>query len=248
MIRYDKYLFSPKEWLFESIKAVMEVVFLGMLFFRSFWGCLALVPYGVWQVFKTKEDKAKGRLACLRTEFKDVILSIAFSLQAGYAMEQTIGIARKDLERMTSRKSDFMIQELIWMERGMALGQSIDQLFLDLARRSGLREIQSYAQVLSVARKQGGNLVQISKNAAEHISKSIQVEQELDQVLAGKKMEKEIMLIMPYFILIYLQLTNGSYLDPLFEGVGGRGLMSFCLIGIFIARFWAEKIIDIRWS
>ena len=59
------------------------------------------------------------------------------------------------------------------MERGMALGQSIDQLFLDLARRSGLREIQSYAQVLSVARKQGGNLVQISKNAAEHITTDI---------------------------------------------------------------------------
>lgn len=244
MIQYDHYRFSKKEWLLEGAKSVLEILFLTMLFFRSFWGVALLFPYGIWRIRQGKEKKRRERLEVLRADFKDVILSIAFSLQAGYAMEQTISLARKDLERMDSKDRP-MLQELLWMERTMALGQPVEQLFRDLAKRSGLLEIRSYAEVLWVAKKQGGNLVRISKEAADHISRSIQVQLEIDQVLAGKKLEKEIMLAMPYFILIYLQLTNGSYLLPLYESILGRAIMIFSLLFIFAAKQWAQRIIQI---
>lgn len=245
MEQYDCYSFSNKERIWEGLKSLAVVFFLGMLFFRSFWGVLFLFPYGIWRVKEKREEKRKQVLEKLRTDFKEVILSIAFSLQAGYAMEQTISLARRDLERISEEPSP-MQRELLWMERRLALGEPVEQLFRNLAKRSGVEEIYSYAEVLSVAKKQGGNLVQISKVAAEHISQSIQVQMEMDQLLAGKKLEKNIMLIMPYFILIYLTITNPSYLQPLYEGVFSRVFMMICLLIIFAARYWAEKIICIR--
>lgn len=244
MLEYEGYTFSRKEGILESVKIVVEILFLGILFFRSIWGIVLLIPYGLWRWKERKQEKIKERRQQLRLDFKEAILSVAFSLQAGYTMEQAISLARKDLERMDV-SSSCMIKELIWMEKRIQLGEPVEWLFLNLARRSGLREMESYGEVLSVARKQGGNLVRISKEAAEHISESIQVQVEIEQVLAGKKLEKKIMLVMPYFILLYLAVTNGSYLQPLYESVFGRVWMMSCLAMIFVARYWADRIVDI---
>ena len=244
MRRYDSYVFSKREWVLELAKNSAIVFFLGILFFRSLWGVVLLIPYGLWRLRGEREARRQKVVEELRDEFKEVILSIAFSLQAGYAMEQTISVARKDLERLG--ESLPMQQELLWMEKRLALGETVEQLFRDLAERSGIEEIHSYAEILAVAKKQGGNLVQISKVAAEHIGESIQVQLEMEQLLAGKKLEKNIMLAMPYFILIYLTVTNPSYLTPLYEGVVSRIFMVICLCAIFAAGYWAEKIIHIR--
>lgn len=245
MIDYERYIFSRREWILEGIKSGIEILFLGFLFFRTFWGVVLLLPYGIWQWRQRKEEKKKERLCQLRQDFKEMILSVAFSLQAGYTLEQAISIARKDLERINTAVS-CMKEELFWMEKRMQMGEPIEGLMRNLARRSGVSEIESYAEVLAVARKQGGNMVQISKEAAEHISGSIQVQMEIEQVLAGKNLEKKIMLVMPYFILLYLSFTNGSYLQPLYESTFGRLWMFLCLVLIFLAKYWADRIIDIR--
>lgn len=242
--QYDSYSFSKEEWVLELVKNTAVVFFVGILFFRSFWGIVLLIPYGLWRIREERKARRQKVVEKLRDDFKEVILSIAFSLQAGYAMEQTISVARKDLERL--EESSPMQQELLWMEKRLTLGETVEQLFRDLAERSGIEEIHSYAEILAVAKKQGGNLVQISKVAAEHIGESIQVQLEMEQLLAGKKLEKNIMLAMPYFILIYLTVTNPSYLTPLYEGVVSRIFMVTCLCVIFVAGYWADKIIHIR--
>lgn len=244
MIHYDQWSYSRKEWMLETGKVAAEIFLLGILFFRSLWGVIFLIPYGLWKWKGRKEEKGKELKHQLRLDFKEVMVSVAFSLQAGYTLEQAISIARRDLERMDA-DAVYMREELSWMEKRMQLGESAELLFQDLARRSGLEEIESYGEVLSVARKQGGNLVRISKEAAEHISGSIQVQAEIAQVLAGKKLEKKIMLVMPYFILCYLSLTNPSYLQPLYEGIFGRVWMAICLLLIFVARYLADRIVDI---
>lgn len=243
---YRKYRFTRREWMKELLRISFEVVFLSFLFFRSLWGCVILLPYGIWRMEESRKIKARERQHLLRMDFKEVILSIAFSLQAGYALNQTIEIAKDDLKRVYGEKPREMAQELDWMGRCIALGQPVEQLFKELAIRSGIGEIRSYGEILSVAKKQGGNLVHISKEAADHISRSVQVQDEIAQVLAGKKMEKEIMLMMPCFILLYLQVTNGDYLAPLFVEWTGRILMTISLILVFVARVWSERIIQIK--
>ena len=139
-----------------------------------------------------------------------------------------------------------MLYELDRMEKSMELKITIEKIFEEFALRSGLEEIEHFSSVLSVAKRQGGNLVKITASGAEHIVRSIQVQSEIEQVLAGRKLEQKIMVWMPYFILIYLQVTNPSYLQPLYEGVGGRLFMAVCLLVTIAGRFWADSITKIR--
>lgn len=246
MTDYRRYTFSKKEWIKEGSLALFEVFLLGILFFRSIYGCLLLFPYGFVLLHYKKKEKIERRKKELRNGFREVMLSIASSLQAGYALEQTIAIAGKDLKRTSNKEDSLMLYELGRMEKAMELKTPIEEIFEEFALRSGLEEIENFSSVLSVAKRQGGNLVKITTSGAEHIVRSIQVQSEIEQVLAGRKLEKKIMIWMPYFILIYLQVTNPSYLQPLFEGVGGRLFMAGCLLVTIAGRFWADSITKIR--
>lgn len=170
---------------------------------------------------------------------------MAASLHAGYSLEQTIPIALEDMRRLYPGEQRPIMNELNWMIRNLELNFSPEQLFSELGRRSGIEEIRSFSIILLTVKKQGGNLVRISKESAEHISQKIQVRMEIEQVIAGKKLEKDIMILMPYFILLYLQFTNSAYLNPLFHNIYGFCCMLACLIAIYIAEWWADRVVQI---
>ena len=245
MYEYKVYDFKRREWIEEILRAAFQIIFTGMLFFRSWIACLLLAPAIIWLLKKRKDQKRRKRISELRLDFREVILSLAASLHAGYSLEQCISIALEDLRRLYPDEERPMIEELIWMIRNMEMNIPIEQLFHELAARSGLEEIRSFSAVVSTVKKQGGNLVKISQRTAEHISKKIQIQMEIDQVIAGKKFEKKIMFFMPYFILIYLQLTNKNYLAPLFHNIYGNTCMLICLLAIYAAEWWADQVVHI---
>ena len=246
MTEYENYSFSKTEWIKEGVFVLIQIVFLGVLFFRSLWGCLILLPYGVFLLHIRKNQKMEERKSQLREDFKEVVMSIAASLQAGYALEQTIGIAIDDMNRMGKSPERPMVKELHWMKKSLELHMNVEEVFEDFAARSGVDEIQHFSSILSIAKRQGGNLVKISADSAGHIGRSIQVESEIAQVVAGRNLEKKIMTWMHYFILMYLQLTNPSYLQPLFSGAEGRIFIGISLFITLAAGFWAESIVHIR--
>ena len=139
-----------------------------------------------------------------------------------------------------------MIRELEWIQQQMKLQTSCDVLFASLAERTGMEEVRSFSVVLAIGRKQGGNLVQIMKRTAEHISKKIQIQMEMEQTIAGRMMEKNIMFVMPHFIVLYLRITNTSYMEILFSTLSGRLVMLSCLIALWAANKWADKIVRIE--
>lgn len=245
MYDYRNYDFDKKEWIEEILRGVLQIVFTGILFFHSRTGCLILSPLLFVIIKKRRVVKCKKRLNELRADFREVILSMAGSLHAGYSTEQAVSVALEDMNRLYPGIKRPMTEELVWMIRNLEMNVPVEKLFADLAIRSGLEEIRSFASVLSVVRKQGGNLVRISREAAEHISRKIQVQMEIEQVIAGKKLEKKIMFFMPYFILIYLQFTNSEYLQPLFCTVYGNCCMILCLAAIYGADWWADRITEI---
>lgn len=246
VLYYDQnYQFGKTEFILEIIRAVIQIMMTGILFFRSWPGCVILSPLLFWILRKRKRKKQKKQRLELQMDFKEVILSMAASLHAGYSLEQTIPIALEDMKRLYSEEQRPIMNELNWMIRNLELNIPPEQLFAEFASRSGIEEIRSFSVILLTVRKQGGNLVKISRQSAEHISQKIQVQMEVEQIIAGKKLEKDIMILMPYFILLYLQFTNSAYLKPLFHNIYGNCCMMLCLAAIYAAEWWADRVVQI---
>ena len=243
---YNTYHFTGKERMYELLRVFAILCFTGILFFESLAGVAVLLPAGFVLIKDRREKKKEERLSELRSDFKEFVISFAASIQAGYTMEQAVMIGMEDLRRMYPKGSRPMIEELVWIHQQLKLQIPCDELFAGLAERTGMEEIRSFAVVLGVGRRQGGNLVQITRRTAEHINKKIQVQMEMEQTVAGKKMEKNIMFVMPYFMILYLRLTNPSYMEILFSGMAGHILMMVCLILLCVADQWAEHLVKIE--
>ena len=63
---------------------------------------------------------------------------------------------------------------------------------------------------------------------------------------AAKQMEKRIMSVMPYFILLYVRAANPGYFDVLYNSFAGIVIATICLSVLWIADFWAERVTEIE--
>ena len=84
------------------------------------------------------------------------------------------------------------------------------------------------------------------RTTAARISAKIEVEREVDTVIAGKKLEGKIMSVMPFFILAYLNLASGEFIDPLYGNLAGVLVMSAALLVFVGAMAINRRISDIR--
>ena len=78
------------------------------------------------------------------------------------------------------------------------------------------------------------------------IQSRIEVEREIQVLLSARKMEQHIMDLVPFFIIIYIQLTSPGFFDVLYHNAAGVLFMSICLILYLFSFVLSEKILAIR--
>ena len=119
-------------------------------------------------------------------------------------------------------------------------------LRMEFAESTGLEEAKQFAVVIEIVRSTGGNMVEILKRTMQHLKYKMDTEEEIRVLLSGKLFEKNIMLSMPFFILLYLRLANPEYVECFYNTILGHLVMSG-MIGITVfCFFWSEKIMNIR--
>ena len=133
-------------------------------------------------------------------------------------------------------KGAFICEELEAIRRGMILNITLEELLTELGERSGSDAISDFARVFAIAKRYGGSMPEIISSAADTISLQIETREEIDASLSGRRMELNIMRIMPFGILAYVGLTSPGYFDPLYGNLTGTLLMSGLLL-IYLAGF-----------
>ena len=201
-------------------------------------GAIAFLKY--YQ--KTLLDKQRWQLM---VEFKDVMDSLVSALVAGYSMENAVTEAYRDMQLMYEKET-LMLRELRDIRQKLSLKQPLDQLLMELGRRSGLEDIITFSQIYTTARKSGGNIVKVMKRTADNIGEKMEVQREIQTMIAGKKMESLCMMVIPLFIIVYMTIFSPGFLNPLYEGVGGRVIMTVALIIYVVAVGWSFSIMKIE--
>lgn len=139
-----------------------------------------------------------------------------------------------------------MLRQMRRIIQGLDLHITLEQLFMEFAESTGLEEAKQFAVVIEIVRSTGGNMVEILKRTMQHLKYKMDTEEEIRVLLSGKLFEKNIMLSMPFFILLYLRLANPKYVECFYNTILGHLVMSG-MIGITVfCFFWSEKIMNIR--
>lgn len=226
-------------------KGFLKGAVLGVLFYRHL--LAVLLVGGLAGIFGARGERGriwKGRQQEITLQFREGLQGIAASLSAGYSIENAIGEARKDLVLLYGEHS-VLEQEFLGMERQLGLNQPMEQVLCEFAEKWDTDDFRHFAQVFQTAKRTGGNLIAITHATAEKISQKIEVQREIHAMLAGKKMEGQIMSAIPLGLIVFFWVSSPGFLDCFYRS-SGRAVSTALLLIYVAASQWSRKICDIR--
>lgn len=241
---YDCYRFKPVDILKECFFYFVVSGGIAFVFYRSLSVFLVLqVGMPVYFFFR-KHSYVEKRRKKLIAEFAETLNLISANIKAGYSMENAFSEGYKDIQLFYGKQS-LMAAELLSIKRGLEMNVSLEELFREFADRSHSEDIILFADVLSLAKRNGGKIPEVFSDTADRVREKICTDNEIDLIISEKKLELRIMEVVPFLIPVYLEFTSKGYFEVLYKGISGRVFMSGCLVVYVFAVVIAERIISI---
>ncbi|MBR4706542.1 MAG: hypothetical protein IKP29_00635 [Pseudobutyrivibrio sp.] len=226
-------------------QAALITIAIAFLFYRSILGVFSgilIIPF--WTKLKSQQ-KEEERVRQLLLEFKEYMLLIVSGLTAGYSLERAIKQSESELLKLYPKNSRLLPYVHV-MNQKITMNVQLERAFVEFARATGLEEAESLADIISFAKRSGGDYGKHIKDTAVKIQESIQVKQEIETITTEKRLELKVMSVMPMGILFYITLTSGSFIAPLYGNLVGTIIMTACLIAYGLLILLGRKIIDIK--
>ncbi len=214
-------------------------------FYRSIWAFLIFSPYLVYYFRKKKQEERERRAEVLRYQFKDGIMAVSAALNAGYSVENAFREGSRDLALLYKKEDPIMI-EFHRIIRGLDANERLEKLLFDFAARSGLEEVEGFAEIFATAKEAGGDFSVIIRTTAGRIAARMEVKREIKTMVAAKNFEQKIMSLVPFFIMFYIDLTSPGFFSVLYGNMLGVLVMTGCLTVYLLSRFLAGRIMRIE--
>lgn len=244
-IDYNSYRFSVLEWLKYSLLAVLAVAIGSYIFYKSIIIFSCLFPFCfLYPILKRKELIAakKRRLV---VEFKEAIMILSSLLNAGYSLENSVKEALVEL-RLLYAKDNLIIKEFEYINQLIYMNISVERAFDDLAYRSHSEDIRSFAKVLRIAKRSGGELESIIAHTVGVIGDKVRIKEEIITMTTSKRFEQNVMNIFPLFIVLYIDISSPGFFNIMYTTFIGRACMSIGLIVYLFAIYISKRLLNIE--
>lgn len=215
------------------------------LCYNSLYAAPAAIPVMIIFYRVRIRSLAERRKQTLLYHFKDFVTALHAALRAGYSVENGVASAAKDVELLYGEK-DTLTRELKNISARLRMRIRVEDLFSDLGERADLEDIRTFAELLAVGKKTGGNMSRLLQQTSHILCDKIDTRQEIDAQIAAKAFEQKIMSIMPAGIILYMRLSFSGFIEVLYGDLAGCVIMTICLAVYAAALFWGRKIVRIE--
>lgn len=190
------------------------------------------------------EDSLKvKRRNIIRRQFMDMLDSLAASVGSGSNAVKAFEAAQNDL-MMQYGTDSIIVSELSIILEGQRNFIDIDALLTDFGQRSGIKEVESFAQVFALSYRKGGDFGKIIRDSYDILYNKISIEMEIETKVAATKNEFNIMLAMPLLLVGMMKMSGGDFAHNFGTPVGVLGITAG-LVLVAIAFIVGRKITDI---
>ncbi len=242
---YDTYYLSIEDLMTNAVQVATYIVLIAIAFYNSMLLLVITLPLSVVIPFFQKTELIKKRKEKLLNEFKDFLRILKSFLEASYSVENSFALSIKEMT-MLHGKDSMMVKELRSIVAQLKLNKPIDKVFKKFADKTHVEDIIDFSEVFIISKLHGGNISKIISNTINVINDKIEVKIEIDTVTASKRFEQKLMNLLPFLIIIYMNISSSSFLMPLYTTITGRLLMTFALVVYFISVKISKNILDIE--
>ena len=242
---YNIYIMSRQEKIANIIFAAVVLFLVGYVFYRNWILSAILMLFSVkFPEIRTKQiiEKRKNQLTL---QFKDMLYSLSSALSVGKSVETGIRDSLQDLRVMYPDPNTDILREMEYILRGIGMNNTVEEMFAQFGERAHLEDIDNFVDIFDTCKRRGGDLIEVLRSTSNTIGEKIEVKQEINTMISGKKYEFNFMMILPVIMVEFLALTSGDYMDPVFTEPAGIAAMTAAIAIFAVAYVVGSKIMKI---
>lgn len=203
-----------------------------------------LIPAGIYFYLEELKRLSQKKELEFRTQFQESMKLMASALKAGYSVENAIRETEEDLKKVYSEKVR-ICREFRRMKYELNMNRTAEQVLQAFSERVCQEDVKDFVIVFTAAKRAGGDSIAVLKNSVQMIGDKMEVEREIQVMLAAKKLEFQIMCMVPLGMVLYMRLAFPEFFDILYGNLTGVVLMTICLAVYGAAWKMGRKMTDI---
>lgn len=180
----------------------------------------------------------------LKLQFRELLDALSTSLGSGKNVMDAFKSAYDDLSIIYSEEAS-IIQELSVIIDGIHNNVDVEKSLMDFGLRSGIEDIESFANVFETCYRKGGNIKDVIKNTQQIITEKMEVEMEIQTVVAASSNEQMIMTVLPIGLIAIIKMMSpefaGNFVTPV-----GLIATTIAIVMFVAAYFVGKKILAIK--
>ena len=233
----------------EYLRILMEgttlVFVLSYVFYGTLWAVPFLFPLLIGYFYIQTLELIKKKQSQFRLQFKNAIQSLSAALHVGYSAENAMRETYRELQ-LLYQKEERILREFRYMNHQLDMNMALEGILSAFAKRTMDEEVRLFVTVFSMAKRSGGDMIAIIRSAIMRMTEKVEMEQDMQTTIAAKKLEFQIMTVIPIGILLYMKVGFPEFLDVLYGNVTGVLLMSVCLIVYIVTYVLGRQIVEIE--
>ena len=227
------------------LQAVLIVTAVSYVFYDSLIPVIIFSPYVIYHIKKQRFNERYQKDNELIRQFRDGMQAVSFALNTGYSIENSFAEALQELVMLYGQNA-VIVADFNMIVNRIRRNENLEDILDDYAASTNLDDIKYFAEIFRYAKRSGGDVIGIIKQTSHIIHEKAEVQQQIDTIITGKRLEQRVMVCMPLVITLYLRLTSPEYIDVLYGNVMGIIVMTICLLIYAAAVMLAQKITDIN--
>lgn len=202
--------------------------------FHSLIGPLVGFCIGAYVPIMVLKVKKSQRISKLREQLPDTFDLMARVIRAGQTMSQA-------MQAVTDEMPPPVAIEFALCYEQMNLGIPPEAALRDLARRTGILELQIFVMALLIQRQTGGNLAEMLDNISTVVRERFRIIGQIKTLTAEGRLQAAVLLALPPGMFVMMLILNPNYAKDL---VNRPILIVAMLISEGIGALWIRKIVN----
>jgi tight adherence protein B len=191
------------------------------------------VPYAVVSL------RVRRRAKAFENQLADLLTTIAASLKAGHSFKH-------GLQAVVDEASPPASDELKRVLTEAGLGRPMDDALAEMAERVGSENFEFAITAVTIQRQVGGSLASLFDMVSETVRNRQQFARKVRSLTAMGRMSAYTLVAIPFFIAGMVELTNRSYMTPLFHTHVGHLLLFTGLAMMGVGSLILKKIVAFK--
>lgn len=192
---------------------------------------------------RTKQIIDKQRKT-LNTQFRDMLEAFNTSLGAGKNVVDSFHSVYEDL-KVQYDEGAYILRELEIIISGMANNVDVEDLLYDFGVRSGIEDIESFANVFKICYRKGGNIKDTIRSTHEILSDKMEIAEDIETVVTSNKTEQMIMIVMPIALIGMIKMMSPEFAAN-FTTLTGIISTTIAIAMFVVAYFVGKAVLNIK--